>query len=81
LIVTTCSSTGELDGGAQLLVRLVPGSTCPVHVELTVPGLDGTVTLLVGGVEAGAEAAASRVKAQARIGVGSKNFRALISSP
>src|SRR5687768_460434 len=51
----TCSSTGDVDGGAQLLSTLKPGSTSPVHVSVTVPGLAGTRTLPVGGVDASAE--------------------------
>jgi hypothetical protein len=79
LIVTTCSSTGDVDGGAQLLVRLAPGRTSPVQVELAVPGLEGTVTLLVGGVEAGADAAASRASAPTRMGTARNNLRVRIS--
>jgi hypothetical protein len=38
---------------AQLLVGFTPGGIMPVHVDVTVwPGLDGTVSELVGGVEA-----------------------------
>jgi hypothetical protein len=49
--VTMCSSTSDVDGGAQLLVAFTPGNASPVQVSVTVPGLAGTVTSLVGGVE------------------------------
>ena len=61
LIVTSCSSTSELEGGAQLLVGFTPGWIVPVHVDETVcPALDGTATELAGGVEATLEPASKQ---------------------
>src|SRR5436309_4619352 len=53
--VTECSSASvELStNGEQSLVAFVPGGIVPVQVSVTVcPADDGTVTLLVGGVDA-----------------------------
>src|SRR5436309_5458261 len=53
--VTECSSASvELStNGEQSLVAFVPGGIVPVQVSVTVcPAVVGTVTLLVGGVDA-----------------------------
>jgi len=79
LMVTTCSSTSAAGRAAQLLVGFVPGGIVPVHESVTVPPADvGTVTLLVGGVEPDAVAAASNPVARAMV---RNNLRKVMASP
>src|SRR3954471_12854069 len=49
LIVTACSSTGDVETGAQSLAGFVPTPAVPVHESVTVaPTVAGTVVELVG---------------------------------
>src|SRR5690349_12610613 len=52
-MVTACSSTGEVETGAQSLAGFVPTPAVPVQVSVTVtPAEVGTLIELVGGLEA-----------------------------
>jgi hypothetical protein len=82
--VTACSSVGELETGAQSLAGLTPGKTDPVQPSVTVTPADvGTVTVLVAGVDAGAESVPRKAAATTitRPKSPAENVRGLIAPP